>query len=158
MTTKHEQLAKSLQRRRAFSIAALVAVCVTGVVALIWAAASPIVEQNRVLAAEQEKFDAVKADFQDTWCATYGVDPSDFALAKWESWANRNRDFLVENGRDFGYVQKNLDGSESVVLFIDEVLRDAEYFTPRDFWFQSGLSNHSYVFQFGGEYDSPPTS
>lgn len=156
---KKEFLSRKLRQRRiiSFSIAGLFVAAVIGFFGVQLALNAA--QAQSAAQAKELQFEKVKADFQDTWCATYGVDPTNIGLDEWRGWADRNRVYLANNVNElgFGYTQTNLDGSQYAVLFIDEVIRDANYFTQADFWFQSGLSNYFYAFEFEEGYGSPPS-
>lgn len=152
MNTRQEQLAKTLRTQRTFTISALSVVSVIALGGIGWAFSAPDI-------AEREALETVKEDFQQTWCATYGVDPTDPGLEMWEEFANRNRAYMSENWQDYSYVDTNLDGSRTFELYVDVAVR--EYllggYTPKNFWFNSALSNFFYVFEFEGGYGSPPS-
>lgn len=152
MTTRHEQLAKTLRTQRRVTAFALGIFSAIAVGSVAWALAAPAI-------AEQEAFSAVKEDFQETWCASYGVDPTDRRLDLWEAFADRNRTYMGDNWQDFAYVETNLDGSRTYELYIDLVIEDSPLgrYSHEQFWFTSDLSNFFWVFEFEGGYGSPPS-
>lgn len=111
--------AKRLGHRRLFqrSLVALAAVLVA--IGVGWIIVSPSVE-------DRAKFDAVKADFAQTWCATYGEDPTDIASASgpWLSFVERNRDFLEENFDQLGATSTSLEGTVKKNNMIELTVED----------------------------------
>lgn len=152
MTTRHEQLAKTLRTRRTLTIVALGVLSAISVGAIAWVLAMPVM-------AQREAFNSVKEDFRDTWCATYGVDPTNRGLDLWEAFADRNRTYMGENWQDYSYVDTNLDGSRTFELYIDMAVEESRSgsYNHEQFWFNSSLSNFFYVFEFEGGYGSPPS-
>ena len=151
MTTRHEQLAKTLRTRRNLTFVSLGILSAVALSAVIWVTVMPAL-------AEREAFNTVKEDFQKTWCATYGVDPTDRRLDLWEAFAERNRTYMGENWQTFAVVDTNLDGSQTFKLYIDMAIEDSRtgYYTLEQFWFSSWLSSFFYVFEFDGGYGLPP--
>lgn len=152
MTTRHEQLAKTLRTQRRVTAFALGIFSAIAVGSVAWALVAPAM-------AEQEAFSAVKEDFRETWCATYGVDPTDRGLDLWEGFADRNRTYMGENWQNFAVVDTNLDGSRTFELDIDMAIKDSRrgYYNHEQFWFNSPLSNLLYVFEFEAGNGLPPS-
>lgn len=152
MTTRHEQLAKTLRTQRTLTVSALAVLFAIALGSIAWAFAAPAT-------AEREAFSTVKEDFRETWCATYGVDPTDPGLEMWKEFADRNRAYMGENWQDYSYVDTNLDGSRTFELYVDAAVRDylLGAYTPKNFWFNSPLSSFFYVFEFEGGYGTPPS-
>jgi hypothetical protein len=152
MTTRHEQLAKTLRTQHTLTVSALAVLFAIALGSIAWALAAPAM-------AEREASTAVKEDFRETWCATYGVDPTDPGLEMWKEFADRNRAYMGENWQDYSYVDTNLDGSRTFELYVDLAVKEYPLwgYTPKDFWFNSALSNFFYVFEFEGGYGSPPS-
>ena len=152
MTSRPEQLAKKLRKQRRLAFATLGGLTAIVLAVTVWVIAMPLV-------AEREAFRAIQDDFQDTWCATYGVDPTDPGLDLWEEFAERNRSYMEENYGEFAVIQTDLDGSRTFDLYVDMAVREYRlgYWELKDFWFSTWLSSFFYVFEFEGGYGSPPS-
>lgn len=152
MTTRHEQLAKTLRTQRTLTVSALAVLFAIALGSLAWAFAAPAT-------AERGAFSTVKEDFRETWCATYGVDPADRGLDLWEGFADRNRAYMGENWQNFAVVDTNLDGSRTYKLYIDTAIEESRlgYWSHEQFWFNTSLSNFFWVFEFERGFGSPPS-
>lgn len=119
---------------------------------IAWALAAPAM-------AEREAFRTVKENFRETWCATYGVDPTDQGLDLWEAFADRNRTSMGENWQNIAYVDPNLDGSRTHELYIDIAIENSPLgiCSHEQFGSNSDLSNFFWVFEFERGYGSPPS-
>jgi predicted PurR-regulated permease PerM len=148
-----ESAARRLGRRRLFQRSLVVLVAVLVVIGLGWLVVSPFVE-------EQAKFDAVKADFAQTWCETYGENPRDIASASesWLSFVERNRDFLEENASRLGVTSTSLDGTTKKTTMIELTVEEFAdgLLPPESFWFGYAFPAHFEFFDFGGGWDVPP--
>lgn len=154
MTTRHEQLAKKLRTQRTLTVVALGIFSALTIGAVAWVTAMPAM-------AEREAFNIVKEDFEKTWCATYGVDPTDPGLELWQAFADRNRTYMGENWQNYAVTNTNLDGSSTFKLYIDMAIEESRlgYYNSNmeQFWFGDYLSSSLYLFEFDGTYGSPPS-
>lgn len=92
MTEDRVQLARTLKTRarlaRVLAVIVPIAV-VAGLVVVPWS-------------IERIEFQQAKSDFAETWCATYGTDPTDIGADKWLAYVAANQDFLEENFHTLG--------------------------------------------------------
>lgn len=103
------------------------------------------------------EFERAKAGFEETWCSTYGTNPSDIGADQWLSYVEANRDFLEANFHALGI--EGVEAFQAYTYSGDEVesLLMLEYAIARYgggfieyHWFSEWFSAHFRFFGFPG--------